>query len=74
MSQPDVGDTHKRIAHEIQTCRTRIQDIILELRSIADECEELGLLDTAEDIDSAIDRIKYAKDECLEHRTVAPLG
>ena len=74
MDQPDVGDTHARIAKEIEDCRGRLQEIILDLRSIADECEELGLQGTAEDIDLATDRIQYAKDECLEHRTVAPLG
>lgn len=74
MDVPDVGNTHVRIAKEIEACVYRLQEVVHDLTSIAEECEELGLVNTASDIDAATDGLKYAKDDCLFHRTVLPLG
>jgi hypothetical protein len=72
--QSDVGDTHYRMASQIATAAYKIGMLMGELQCLADECHELGLFNTESDLAVALCRLGYAKDECLEHRTVAPLG
>lgn len=65
--------TQQQFAYEITSIRSRILAIINDVNSLSQEAHDAQLVNTASDLETCADDLTDAAD-CLEHRTVPPLG